>query len=61
MVSQHLYDLDRASDQFPDQLYQLLHDKEHVECLVNLPEDELAGLMDYLNDVRFPLTSQNCH
>jgi len=51
MVSRHLYDLNRPSAQFPDQLYQLLHDKEHVECLVGLPEDELAGLIDYLNDV----------
>jgi hypothetical protein len=61
MVSRHLYDLDRSSEQFPDQLYQLLHDEEHVECLVNLPEDELAGVMDYLNDVRLPLASPYCH
>lgn len=55
MISRRLYGL----AQFPDQLHLFLRNKEHVECLVNLPEDELAGLIDYLNDVRFPLKSPN--
>jgi len=55
MISQRLYGLARLSAQFPDQLHLFLRNKEHVERLVNLPEDELAGLIDYLNDVRFPL------
>ena len=61
MVSQHLYDLDVPSAQFPDQLYKLLQDRGQVESLVNLPEDELPRLIDYLNGVRFLFTSLNCH
>ena len=48
-----LYELDRSSNQFPDQLYQLLHDKEYVECLQQLPDAELVQLMDHLDDVGF--------
>ena len=61
MASRCLYDLNRSSAQFPDQLYQLLHDEEHVERLVKLPEDELAGLLDYLDDVGFLLSLPSCH
>jgi len=58
-MASRLYELDRSSAQFPDQLDQLLHDKEHMECFQNLPEDELAELVNYLNDVRFTLRSRN--
>ena len=61
IMTLRLYELDRSSDRFPDQLYQLLHDEEHVECLQKLPKDELDRLINYLNDVRFPLTSEKCH
>jgi len=61
MTSRRLYDLDRSSAQFSDQLYQLLRDKEYVECLVNLPEGELAGVMNYLNDVGLPSMPPKCH
>ena len=57
MSPRRLYELDRSSAQFPDRLYQLLHDKEHVECLQKLPEDEVVQLIDYLNDVRVSLMS----
>ncbi|KAF9646896.1 kinase-like protein [Thelephora ganbajun] len=51
MTSRRLYELDRSSAQFPVQLDQFLHDQEHVECIQNLPEEELAELINYLNDV----------
>ena len=53
MSPRRLYELDRSSDQFPDRLYQLLHDKEYVKCLQQLPNDELAHLVDHLDDVGF--------
>ena len=61
MASQLLYRLDRLSDLFPDRLYQLLHDEEHMERLVGLPGDELTELIDYLNDVRLPLALPKYH
>ena len=51
MSAQRLYELDRSSTQFPEQLNELLHDKEWEEHLELLPEGELAGLTDYLDDV----------
>jgi hypothetical protein len=56
-----LYELNRSSDQFPDQLYQLLHDEEHIECLQKLPKEELDQLINYLNNVSFPLILAKCH
>jgi len=53
MSQRRLYELDRSSDQFPDHLYQLLRDKEYVECLQQLSDDSLAQLVDYLDDVGF--------
>jgi len=58
MSSPCLYELDGSSAQFPDQLYELLHDKEYVECLQKLPEDELLQLTNHPNGVRFPLRSE---
>ena len=53
MELQHLYDLDRSSVQFPDQLDQFLHEEGHVESIQNLPDGELSEFLDYLNSVRF--------
>jgi len=61
MSSQGLYELDMSSAEFPDRLHQLFHDTERVEYLRELPEDELAELINYLNDVRFPLISAKRH
>jgi len=55
MSSRRLYELDRSSPQFPDQLYLLLYDKEYVERLKELPEDELTELINCLDNVSFPL------
>ena len=52
MSSQRLYELDKSSTRFPEQLNELLHDREWVKCFQFLPEDELSGLVGYLNDVR---------
>ena len=57
MTSRRLYDLDWSSVRFPDQLYQILRDEEHVEHLMNLPEDGLAGVINYLNDDRSLVSS----
>jgi len=58
MSSRHLYELDRSSPQFQDQLFLLLCDKEYVERLKELPEDELMELINCLDDVSFPLRSE---
>ena len=52
MASQRLYELDKPSIRFPEQLNELLHDREWVKSLQHLPEDELSEPMGYLNDVR---------
>ena len=58
MDLQRLYGLDRSSVQFPDQLYQFLHEEGYVESIQNLPDGELSEFLDYLNGVRFlPLDS----
>jgi len=61
MSLRRLLELDRSSNQFPDQLYQLLHDKEYVECLQQLPNDELAQLVNHLDDVGFYPLPGKCH
>jgi len=52
MFAQRLYGLDRSSTQFPEELDKLLHEKEWVEQVQLLPEDELVGVISYLDDVR---------
>ena len=49
---QRLYDLDRS---FSRDLDKLLHDEGYVDGLLQLPENELIPLVNYLNDVGSPL------
>ena len=51
MLTQHLYELNRASTQFPEQLNELLQDEEWVERLQSLPKGELVELIGYLDNV----------
>ena len=51
MSPRRLYEIDGSSNQFPDQLYLLLHDKEYVDCLQQLPDDELTQVVDHLDHV----------
>ena len=53
MFLQRLYDLDRSSTQFSDQLDELLHDKGYIDGLWGVPENELVQLVDHLYDVGF--------
>jgi len=48
---QRLYQLDKS---FAPELDRLLHDEEYVGRLLQLPENELISLVNYLNDVGFP-------
>ena len=48
---QRLYDLDKPHSQ---ELDKLLHDDKYVGRLLQLPENELIRLVNYLNDVCFP-------
>jgi len=59
MSLQRLYDFDRSSTQFPDQLDKLLHDKEYVGGLLELPEPELVQLVNHLNNVGFCLCDRS--
>ena len=62
MSAQRLYELDRSSIQFPEQLDGLLRDKEWVEQLKFLPEHELVELAGHLHDVwliSIPTTSHS--
>jgi len=59
MSLQRLFDLDRSSAQFPDQLDKLLHDKEYVAELLELPDSELIQLVDRLNNVGLPFAMES--
>ena len=61
MSRQRLYGLDRSSTQFPEQLYELLHDKEWVEQLKLLPEGEIVELAGHLHDVWLISTPTTSH
>ena len=51
MSAQLLYELDTSSTRFPEQLDELLRDKEWIDQLKTLPEGELVGLTGYIDDV----------
>ena len=53
MSLQRLYELDRSSARFPEQLGKLLDDKDWDRQLKQLTEREQMGLVDYLDKVRF--------
>jgi len=61
MLAPRLIQLDRTSTQFPEQLDKLLHDKEWVEGVQVLPEDELMEAIGYLDDVRLISTSNRSY
>lgn len=52
MAAQRLYRLDRLLIRFPEQLDELLHDRQWVEAVGSLPEDELGETITYLDNVR---------
>ena len=51
-LAQHIYELDRLSARFPEQLYKLLRDEEWVEGIQRLPKGKLVELIGYLDNVR---------
>lgn len=53
MALRYLHDVDRSSAQFLNELDRFCHDAEHVESIQSLPAGELAGLVNYLDDVGF--------
>ena len=53
MFAQRLYELDRSSPRYPEQLNELLQEEEWVEQLRSLSEDGLVDLIDYLDSVSF--------
>ena len=51
MSAQRLHELDSSSTRFPEQLDELLRDKEWIDQLKTLPEGDVVGLTGHLNDV----------
>lgn len=49
---QQLRRLDRSSSKFCDQLNNVLHGEEYNRRLKNIQDNDLAGLVDYLEEVR---------
>lgn len=49
---QRLYQLDRFSSGFRDQLSNVLYGEEYQECVPNLRGNDPAWLADYLGEVR---------
>jgi len=50
-VLQQLNSLEKSSHDFHDQLHSVLYGNEYVQCVPNLQGDDLAWLVDYLNEV----------
>ena len=56
-----LYDLDKSSPQFPEQLIQLLRNEQWMATLQSSPEGELRELIGYLDNVRIiPTSTKPC-
>ena len=53
---QQLYNLDKSSSEFHDQLSSILYGQEYQEHVPNLQGDRLAWLVDYLDKVRLPVS-----
>ena len=51
---QQLYDLDRTSPQFHEQLSGLLRGREYQDVFPNLRSEDLSWLVEYLDSVSFP-------
>ena len=54
---QQLHRLDKSSSDFQDQLWNVLHGKEYIQCERNLQGEDLVWLVDYLDKVRRPRRS----
>ena len=54
----HLYELDRSSAQFPNQLDELLHSEQWTEDIEVLSKDEIKQSVGYLDEVRPVLALQ---
>lgn len=50
-ILQQFKQLDRSSPQFPDQLTNLLHKKEYKECILDLRDEDVVWLVNYLDEV----------
>ena len=55
-VLEQLYNLDRSSSGFHDQLTNVLYGEEYRQCVPNLLGDSLIWLVEYLNNVRYRAT-----
>ena len=49
---QRLNSLERSSPDFHDQLRSVLYGKDYVQCVPSLQGDDLAWLVNYLDEVR---------
>jgi len=48
--------LDKSSPRFRDQISDILHAEEYKQCVSDLQGDDLAWLVDYLDQVRLPVS-----
>jgi hypothetical protein len=51
-VLQKLHNLDRSLSEFHDRLSNVLYGEEYTRCVKHLQGDDLAWLVDYLDQVR---------
>jgi len=58
-VLQQLRRLDRSSPDFQDRLSNVLYGEEYRRCVPNLQGDDLAWLVDYLDQVPHPIAIPN--
>ena len=57
---QQLYDLNRTSPQFHEQLSNFFRGSAYRHALSNIPSENLAWLVDHLDGVRSPLKHPLC-
>lgn len=56
---QQLRSLEKPSPEFPKHLMGILHQEGYKNCVVGLQNDDLAWLVEYLDNVSRRLTSGN--
>jgi len=47
--------LGRSSFQFPNQIADILSEKQFRDCVLNLVDEDLTQLVDFLDNVRLPI------
>ena len=60
-VLQKLNNLDKSSPEFHVRLNDVLYAEEYIQCVTNIQDDDLAWLVDFLDNVSCQIVCQYSH